>query len=81
MNKPIVSINNLNYLNIYKNFNLLIPSNLNFAITGENGTGKTTLIKLICGLLKPEKGSIVFESLTTNHKSLPAIGYCSQHTV
>lgn len=28
------------------------------AITGGNGTGKTTLAKLICGLLQPSKGTI-----------------------
>ena len=31
-------------------------------IEGANGTGKTTLVKVIAGLLSAQKGSIVFES-------------------
>ena len=31
-------------------------------IVGSNGVGKTTLIKTISGLIRPEKGSIFFES-------------------
>ena len=29
------------------------------AIIGENGAGKTTILKLIAGILKPDKGEIV----------------------
>ncbi len=35
-----------------------IPLDENLAVVGENGSGKTTFIKLMLGLYKPEKGTI-----------------------
>lgn len=32
-----------------------------YALVGESGCGKTTLGKIICGLLKPSKGSVLFK--------------------
>lgn len=40
------------------NINLNIPSGSYISVVGENGSSKTTLIKLILGLLKPTSGSI-----------------------
>jgi ATP-binding cassette subfamily B protein len=37
---------------------LTIPAGQSLAIVGENGVGKTTLIKLLCGLYEPDGGSI-----------------------
>lgn len=39
---------------------LSIPAGQSLAIVGANGCGKTTLIKLICGLYHPEEGRITF---------------------
>ena len=36
-----------------------------FLIVGENGIGKSTLLKLIVGQLKPDEGSIIFSQNTT----------------
>lgn len=42
---------------ILKEFNCTFEKGLNYII-GENGTGKTTILKLICSLYQPNKGSI-----------------------
>jgi zinc transport system ATP-binding protein len=44
-------------------------------VIGPNGGGKTTLLKIILGLLKPSKGKITFNNELVNKKS---IGYLPQ---
>ncbi|MGM0609088.1 MAG: metal ABC transporter ATP-binding protein [Candidatus Muiribacteriota bacterium] len=60
--KTIVKINNLNfkyeYENVLENINLEIKEKDFLALIGPNGGGKSTLIKLILGLLKPSSGSV-----------------------
>lgn len=43
---------------IYKNLNLRINKGEKIAIVGENGTGKTTLIKILTGLFRDFEGDI-----------------------
>lgn len=47
---------------LLKDINLNIPEGIYLSIVGENGSCKTTLIKLILGLLKPTSGSIEVKS-------------------
>lgn len=44
---------------VVRNLNLLIPAGQSVAITGSSGCGKTTLIKLLLGLLEPTEGEIL----------------------
>ena len=55
---------------ILNDINLHIEKGVYLSVIGENGSCKTTLIKLILGLLKPNQGSI---ELSTN-----SIGYVPQ---
>jgi len=40
-----------------------------FRILGPNGCGKTTLLKCLCGILKPTKGSIFLDNVDANSMS------------
>lgn len=43
---------------VIKNVNLEVPEHSIFGFLGENGSGKTTTMKMILGLLKPNNGEI-----------------------
>ncbi|RKS84704.1 phospholipid/cholesterol/gamma-HCH transport system ATP-binding protein [Orbus hercynius] len=47
---------------IYKNMNLSVPKGKVTAIMGPSGIGKTTLLRLIGGQLKPQSGTILFDN-------------------
>ena len=67
---------------ILDNINLNIPKNKILGIIGINGCGKTTLLNIIVGFLKPEKGSIYFESKLINknmHAVQQKFGFATQH--
>tara|TARA_B100000886_G_scaffold296523_1_gene223776 strand:- start:30563 stop:32299 length:1737 start_codon:yes stop_codon:yes gene_type:complete len=57
---------------VYKDFFLTINNGDKIAIYGQSGTGKSTLIKLISGLLKPQNGEILIdgENINLNYKNL-----------
>ena len=38
-------------------------------ITGDNGTGKTTLARTVCGLMKQQSGEIYFNGVLTDAKT------------
>ncbi len=44
---------------IARNINLEIPSGVSMALMGRNGTGKSTLLDMIGGLVRPDRGRIV----------------------
>ena len=51
---------------ILNNFNCKIKKGKFTSIIGPSGTGKTSLLKLIAGLIEPEKGEIKFENQILN---------------
>lgn len=50
---------------LLNNINLELPKGIYLSIIGENGSCKTTLIKLILGLLKPTSGNIEVDAKAT----------------
>ena len=53
---------NGNHIRVLKNINLEIKKNERVAITGESGSGKTSLLMLMSGLENPSTGSIIFQN-------------------
>lgn len=69
---------------VLNDLSLKIPKGSIQGIIGPSGTGKTTLIRVINGLKKAQKGSVKIFEQTLNSKSLseirPKIGYIPQET-
>lgn len=64
---------------IFKNISFDVLEGDFVGIIGSNGTGKSTLIKLILGQLKPEQGSIKVNGKDpSTGKNLETIGYVPQ---
>ena len=47
---------------IFENFNLVIKKNETIGIKGKSGKGKSTLVNIICGLIKPDEGEIFVDN-------------------
>ncbi len=65
-------------INILENVNLVVDKGEFASIVGPNGGGKTTLLKLVLGLLKPDRGSIMVCGRTPE-KARKKIGYMPQY--
>ena len=67
---------------ILRDFSLDVRAGEITALMGRNGAGKTTILRLIPGLLKPSRGRVVTEGLDTRHTSLVemarVVGYVPQ---
>ncbi len=64
---------------VVKNLNFSIKKGDFLCIVGTNGTGKSTLLKLILNVLKPDKGRILIDGENSRHfKSFNKISYVSQ---
>ena len=74
----LINISNLFYkyhkTDVLENINLSIKDDDCLAIIGPNGGGKSTLLKLILGLLTPQSGTII-NNIKTNQ-----VGYVPQNT-
>lgn len=46
---------------LFSDLNKTVPPGRVVAVTGNNGSGKTSLLRMLCGLLPPEQGSILWE--------------------
>ena len=51
---------------VLKDVNLLITSVKIYGLSGRNGSGKSVLLKLICGLYKPTSGKVLFDGIEYN---------------
>lgn len=51
---------------VLKNINFTIKKGQKIALVGPNGSGKTTIIKLLCGLYDPDEGEILINGKNVN---------------
>ena len=87
LNKKII-LNNVyyNYPNssrvALKNINLTIPAKTTVGFMGATGSGKTTTVDIILGLLEPQKGNLKIDDQIITYQNLRAwqrsIGYVPQ---
>ncbi len=66
--------------NVLNNFNIQIPSGKIIGLLGPNGCGKSTLIKLIAGLLQPNSGEILVDGMPVSEKTNALISYLPERT-
>lgn len=68
---------------VLKNINLTIPSKSTVGFVGVTGSGKTTIVDIILGLLQPQKGTLEVDEKVITKKNLrswqKSIGYVPQH--
>lgn len=60
--------------------NLEIPSGKIIGLLGPNGCGKSTLMKLICGLLQPDDGEIIICGEKRSEKTNAYVSYLPERT-
>ncbi len=79
---PIITVKNVNFAYdgpvILENINFTLKKGSFTALIGPNGGGKSTLLKIILGLLKPTSGGVTIYQ-QNKEKSHLALGYVSQY--
>ena len=68
------------YTPVLENFNIEIPAGKIVGLLGPNGCGKSTLMKLISGLLQPDNGEILVAGNPIGEKSKALISYLPERT-
>lgn len=83
--ETIINVHNLqksfNNKKIVKGINLHVKKGEIFGFLGPNGSGKTTTIRMLCGLLTPDAGDgfcLGYNILTESSKIKPYVGYMTQ---
>jgi len=67
---------------VVDNFDMRVPKGSIYGFVGPNGSGKTTTIRLICGLLKADAGRgtcLGLDILTQSARIKERVGYMTQH--
>jgi len=84
MEKKIIELKNVDFSfseehKIIRNAVLTINSGDFVAIVGPNGGGKTTLVNLILGVLKPDKGTVILFGKDPKFSDKSRIGFVPQN--
>ena len=78
----VIDFHNVNFAYsrdwVLENVSLSIPAGDFVAMVGPNGGGKTTMLKLMLGLLRPNHGTVTLLGRSPEHSRV-AVGYTPQH--
>ena len=58
---------------VFDNFSLRLEENKIYGLLSKNGTGKSTLLYLIAGLLRPTKGSVCCNGIATDKRQVETL--------
>ena len=70
----MINVNNISFKYagqrnlVFDNFSLELEANNIYGLLGKNGTGKSTLLYLISGLLRAKKGTVSFDGIETKKR-------------
>lgn len=68
---------------VVSDFSISIRANTSIAFVGPTGSGKTTTVDIILGLLEPDSGRLLVDGLPITNENLPRwqknLGYVPQH--
>ncbi|MEZ5892807.1 MAG: ABC transporter ATP-binding protein [Parvularculaceae bacterium] len=83
--EPVIDVRNLTKRfgdkTVVDHFDLTVPRGSIYGFLGPNGSGKTTTIRMVCGLLKPDAGEgtcLQYDVLTESAKIKAHVGYMTQ---
>ena len=88
------NIGTVNEVCLFKDFNLTVDDGDFISVIGSNGSGKTSMLNLICGSLEAEAGNIILNGEDISHQKEyirqrkigrvyqnPAMGTCQSMTI
>lgn len=82
---PLIHVENVEksfqHVNVIKGINFKLENGKCVALIGANGAGKTTILRMMSGLMQPSSGRIYFEGQMKGEDIRKHIGYLPQHPV
>ena len=85
MNEPVIAVTGLTKRfgdkTVVDGFDMTVPKGAIYGFLGPNGSGKTTTIRMMCGLLTPDGGSgtcLGYDILTESERIKAHVGYMTQ---